>query len=107
MSVPLSFPVPVITDSVSCVFFADFSSFSLYWGNSRKSTGLISSKRTLKVNDPVRARVVAVSIKSIKAAKIGLTMRPDGLGKDEWVEKEEQKGKKEKKERAKKPEKKK
>jgi len=49
------------------------------------------SKRVLKVGDVVRARVIAVSMKSLKRAKIGLTMRQPGLGKLEWLESEKDK----------------
>jgi DNA-directed RNA polymerase subunit E' len=43
-------------------------------------------KRTLKINDKVVARIIAVSYKDIANPKIGLTMRQTGLGKDEWLE---------------------
>lgn len=79
----------------------DFVSYS--------KTGNLSgrdSKRTLKVNDDVRARVVAVSLKSIKTAKIGLTMRQANLGKLEWLEKEREKRAKEAKKSKKEVEKK-
>jgi len=56
-------------------------------------------KKTLKVGDPVRARVVAVSMNELSAreSKIGLTMRQPALGAYEWLnepeeEKKEQKG---------------
>jgi DNA-directed RNA polymerase subunit E' len=42
------------------------------------NTGILTgkeSKRTLKVKDTVRARIIAVSLKSLKGTKIGLTMR--------------------------------
>ena len=58
------------------------------------------SKRTLSVNDRVIARVIAVSLKAVKGAKIGLTMRQGGLGKLDWLEKEKvKKSKEEKKEK--------
>lgn len=44
------------------------------------------SKRSLKVNDLCRARIVAVSFKDITNPKLGLTMRQAGLGKFEWIE---------------------
>lgn len=44
------------------------------------------SGRKLLKGDNVTARIVTVSLKgSISASKIGLTMRQDGLGKEEWV----------------------
>ena len=57
------------------------------------------SKRTLKVNEICRARIVAVSFKDVANPKIGLTMRQQGLGKPEWHEEavvaaEQKKGKK-------------
>lgn len=65
-------------------------------------------KLTLKSGDPVRARVVAVSLNELSAreSKIGLTMRQPSLGAHEWIyaptedekkksqEKDKQKGKK-------------
>jgi DNA-directed RNA polymerase subunit E' len=43
------------------------------------------TKRTLKVADRCRARIIAVSFKDISNPKLGLTMRQAGLGKDEWI----------------------
>ncbi|MGC8538750.1 MAG: DNA-directed RNA polymerase [Candidatus Micrarchaeia archaeon] len=45
-----------------------------------------SSGKTLKKGDTVFAKVSTVSIKNtIKDSKIALTMRPEGLGKLEWI----------------------
>lgn len=44
------------------------------------------NKRSLKVGDNCRARVIAVSFKDLTNPKIGLTMRQAGLGKLEWIE---------------------
>jgi len=44
------------------------------------------SKRSLKVGDLCRARVIAYSYKDISNPKLGLTMRQPGLGKIEWLE---------------------
>ncbi len=44
------------------------------------------SKRSLKVNDKCRARIIAVSFKDMADPKIGMTMRQEGLGKLEWIE---------------------
>jgi len=63
------------------------------------------SKRSLKVSDQCRARIIAVSFKEIGNPKIGLTMRQQGLGKLEWLD--EKQGKPEKSEKSGKPEKKK
>jgi len=63
-------------------------------------------KLVLKTGDPVRARVVAVSLNELSSreSKIGLTMRQPSLGSHEWIyvdpeeeKKKEQKKKKEKK----------
>ena len=57
-------------------------------------------KKTLKVGDLIRARVVAVSMNELSAreSKIGLTMRQPALGAHDWLnepeeEEKEQKGK--------------
>jgi DNA-directed RNA polymerase subunit E' len=44
-------------------------------------------KMTLKTGDPVRARVVAVSLNELspRESKIGLTMRQPALGSHEWI----------------------
>jgi DNA-directed RNA polymerase subunit E' len=73
----------------------DFVSFS--------KTGSLQgkeSKRNLKARDRIRSRVVAVSIKSLQTAKIGLTMRQMGLGKLEWIEEDKKKDEKPKKVKA-------
>jgi len=44
------------------------------------------SKKTLKVNDLCRARIIAVSYKDISNPKIGLTMRQHRLGALTWLE---------------------
>lgn len=43
------------------------------------------SKRSLKIGDLCRARVVAVSYKDLANPKIALTMRQVGLGKLDWI----------------------
>ncbi|MBI2134808.1 DNA-directed RNA polymerase [Candidatus Woesearchaeota archaeon] len=64
----------------------DFVSFS-----KEKTLAGKESKRTLKVNDVCRARIVAVSFKDPLNPKLGLTMRQQGLGRLDWIEDEEQK----------------
>lgn len=63
-------------------------------------------KKVLKTGDPVRARVVAVSLNELSSreSKIGLTMRQPALGAHEWIKEpaEEPKKKEEKKEEKKK-----
>ena len=49
------------------------------------------SKRSLKVGDMCRARVVAVSFKDVTNPKSGLTMRQPGLGKLDWVDEDKNK----------------
>jgi len=65
----------------------------------------------LRNNDPVRARVVAVSLNELSAreSKIGLTMRQPALGAHDWIyaPSEEELKKEEKKEKEKKEKKKK
>lgn len=74
------------------------------------------SKKSIKKGDHVYAKISTVSMKqSIPETKIGLTMRPDGLGKEEWLsakkapeaegaEKKGKEGKKAKKEKEEKKE---
>ena len=49
------------------------------------------TKRTLKVGDDCRAKVIAISFKDIANPKLGLTMRQKGLGKLEWIDEEPKK----------------
>lgn len=44
------------------------------------------SKKALKKDDKVRARVIAISLRDTDETKIGLTMRQPYLGKLEWIE---------------------
>lgn len=44
------------------------------------------SKKSLKVGDKCRARVIAVSYKDVTNPKFGLTMRQKGLGRLDWIE---------------------
>lgn len=72
----------------------DFVSFS----KDKTLTGK-ETKRSLKVNDICRARIIAVSFKDVLNPKLGLTMRQQGLGRVDWLkeEKEEKAPKKEEK----------
>ena len=55
------------------------------------------SKKSLKKDDEVKARVIAISMKNTVAdSKINLTMRQDGLGKEEWLKLKKKKTKKKK-----------
>lgn len=44
------------------------------------------TKRSLRVGDNCKARVIAVSFKDLSNPKIGLTMRQGYLGKIEWID---------------------
>jgi len=51
------------------------------------------TKKSIKVGDKLRVRIVAVSLSdvNVRDSKIGLTMRQPGLGKLEWLEEERKK----------------
>jgi DNA-directed RNA polymerase subunit E' len=77
-----------------------------YYDKKAKTLGSKVLKRTIKKGDEIIVKVSTVSMKATSAdTKIGLTMRPDGLGKPEWLEqkagKKEKPKKEEKKEGAK------
>ncbi len=68
-----------------------------YYDKKSKTLGSKVLKRTLKKGDEVLVKVSTVSMKATSSdTKIGLTMRPDGLGKPEWLEQKAKKPKKEK-----------
>ena len=67
----------------------DFVSFA----KSNVLTGK-DSKRSLKVGDNCRARIIAVSYKDISNPKINLTMRQMRLGALQWIEDDLKKGEK-------------
>ena len=46
------------------------------------------SKKSLKIGDKCKARIIAVSFKEVANPKIGLTMRQPGLGKIDWIQEE-------------------
>lgn len=50
-------------------------------------------KRSLKVADMCRAKIIAISYKDIANPKFGLTMRQQGLGKLEWIDEDMTKSK--------------
>ena len=58
----------------------DFVSFGKDGVLSGKNT-----KRSLKVGDICKAKIIAVSYKDLTNPKIGLTMRQEGLGREEWI----------------------
>jgi DNA-directed RNA polymerase subunit E' len=49
------------------------------------------TKKTLKEGDPVRVRVISISMAPGKENKIGLTMRQPNLGALSWIEEEKRK----------------
>ncbi len=52
------------------------------------------TNRSLKENDEVRARIIAVSLKNnVNESKVNLTMKQPGLGKEEWIKEENKKKK--------------
>ncbi len=42
--------------------------------------------RILEVNDPIRAKIIAVSLGTGRSGKLGLSMRAKFFGKKEWIE---------------------
>lgn len=71
----------------------------------KKSKSLASrGKRSVKKEDVLLLKISTISLKSsANDTKVGLTMRSDGLGKEDWLEDEKKKAKKsEKKEEKKK-----
>lgn len=61
----------------------DFVSFS----KDRVLSGK-ESKKSLRVGDLCKARIIAVSYKDLSNPKLGLTMRQKNLGKLEWLKEE-------------------
>ena len=59
----------------------DFVSFS-----KDKTLAGKDNKRTLKMGDRCKSRIIAVSFKDLSNPKLGLTMRQPFLGKIEWIE---------------------
>lgn len=49
------------------------------------------SKKSLKIGDLCRARIIAISYKEPTNPKLGLTMRQFGLGKLDWIDVEDKK----------------
>jgi DNA-directed RNA polymerase subunit E' len=72
----------------------DFVSFS-----KEKTLAGKDSKKSLKINDVCRARIIAVSYKDVLNPKLGLTMRQQGLGRLDWIADEEEKPEKKEEEK--------
>jgi len=63
-----------------------------YYDKKSKSLSSKAAKRTLKKGDSLLVKVSTVSLKpTVTDTKIGFTMRPDGLGKLEWLEEKAEK----------------
>ncbi len=70
-----------------------------YYDKKAKNLSSKVLKKVLKKGDDIIVKVSTVSMKSTSSdTKIGLTMRPDGLGKPEWLEQKSAKKKEAKKE---------
>ena len=52
------------------------------------------TKKSLKEGDPVRVRVISISMAEGKENKIGMTMRQPNLGALSWIEQEKRRAKK-------------
>jgi DNA-directed RNA polymerase subunit E' len=71
-----------------------------FYDKKSKTLGSKALRRNIKKGDEVLAKVSTVSLKATSSdTKIGLTMRPDGLGKPEWLEEKVLPKKKEKAEK--------
>jgi len=85
---------------------SQLGSDKFYYDKKAKTLGAKSEKKVVKKADDLLIKVSTVSLKSTYAdTKIGLTMRPDGLGKQEWMD-EKKKGAKKEEPKAEKKEKK-
>ncbi len=63
-----------------------------YYEKRSKAITSRAAKKSIKKGDEVLVKVSTVSLKpSTTDTKIGLTMRPDGLGKEDWLSKAERK----------------
>lgn len=63
-----------------------------YYDKKSKTLGSKVLRKSIKKGDEVLVKVSTVSMKATSAdTKIGLTMRPDGLGKPEWLEQKSKK----------------
>ncbi|MFA6530708.1 MAG: DNA-directed RNA polymerase, partial [Candidatus Micrarchaeia archaeon] len=66
---------------------SQIGSDKFFYDKKAKTLGAKSEKKVVKKGDALLVKVSTVSIKStFTDTKIGLTMRPDGLGKAEWME---------------------
>ena len=67
--------------------FGDISDIfdSVFGFGGQRSRKVRRKGQSLKVDDIVKASVVAVSFKDVRNVKIGLTMRQPGLGAVEWL----------------------
>ncbi len=71
---------------------SQISKEKFFYDKKNKNLGSRAEKRTIKKGDSAIIKVSTVSLKgSTTETKIGLTMRPDGLGKHEWLEEKSKK----------------
>lgn len=86
------------------IHVSQISREKFFYDKKSKSLGSRAEKRNLKKGDGALVKVSTVSLKgSTTETKIGLTMRPDGLGKLEWIEEKKKVAPKEEKKAEKKP----
>ncbi|MDO8553299.1 MAG: DNA-directed RNA polymerase [Candidatus Micrarchaeota archaeon] len=66
---------------------SQISKEKFFYDKKAKTLGSKAEKRSIKKGDTAIIKVSTVSLKgSTTETKIGLTMRPDGLGKHEWLD---------------------
>jgi DNA-directed RNA polymerase subunit E'/Rpb7 len=74
---------------------SQISKEKFFYDKKAKTLGSKVEKRVIKKGDTAIIKVSTVSLKgSTTETKIGLTMRPEGLGKHEWLEDKAKKAKK-------------
>lgn len=76
---------------------SQLGSEKFFYDKKAKTLGAKAEKKAIKKGDDLYVKVSTVSLKSTYTdTKIGLTMRPDGLGKPEWLDEKKKAVKKEK-----------
>jgi DNA-directed RNA polymerase subunit E' len=76
---------------------SQLGSEKFFYDKKAKTLGAKAEKKVIKKGDDLYVKVSTVSLKSTYTdTKIGLTMRPDGLGKPEWLDEKKKAAKKEK-----------
>ncbi|MFH2106359.1 MAG: DNA-directed RNA polymerase [Candidatus Micrarchaeota archaeon] len=68
---------------------SQISKEKFFYDKKTKTLGSRAEKKNLKKGDDILVKISTVSLKShANETKIGLTMRPDGLGRNEWMERD-------------------